>query len=100
MSTRYIWRVHKCVPHLHIQPGDYLVYEPSCPDVWTVHRPAGQLDFGAVMAADEAGEITLAEFRPRDVPPLHLVSTVSRPPAVAPPSPRARRRASRPRGAA
>lgn len=84
MSVRYIWRVRRAVPHLHVLPGDYLVYEPSCPAVWTVHHPLPAVDFGAVMGAEESGALALVEFSPSQPRVLRLVSSSPSPAVSAP----------------
>jgi len=74
MNVRYIWRVRRPVPHLGIENGDYLIYEPADPDVWSIHRPLGCLDFGAVMGAEDGGSLELIDFTPHAPPRLRLSS--------------------------
>lgn len=88
MGTRYIWLAHKSVPHLHVTQGDYLIFDPAGPAVFMVQRQVPHPDFGALMAAEEAGDLELVSFRPSGRAPLSLVSSESRPsPARQPPPP-------------
>ena len=82
MGTRYIWHVTRDVPHLRVRAGDRLIYDPGGPDPWIVHRPAGELDFGSVMQAEESGALTLALFTPSVSPPLVLVPPEPRRPEL------------------
>lgn len=71
--ARYVWRVRRSVPHLNIETGDYLFFDPGAPRIWSIHRPLSPLDYGAVMGAEEAGHLELVRFTPDGRVPLRLV---------------------------
>ena len=101
MSVRYIWYACKPVPHLHVEAGDYLIFEPAGPRVFMVQRPIPHPDFGAIMGAEDGGDLELVSFRPTGSAPLTLVSP-DQPSSRRHPRPRlaGRRRAPGPLGAA
>lgn len=61
---KLVWRCAKTVPHLHIAPGDLLVYQPDNRRYpYMVCRPV-KVDPGAIMAAEFAGDIAPFSLTP------------------------------------
>jgi hypothetical protein len=74
--ARYIWRANRDVPHLGVLSGDFVIFNPKAPTVWSVRRGLNPLDFGAVMAAEDAGQLELVDFTPRVSPSLRLAPSL------------------------
>lgn len=88
---RLVWKCHNPVPHLHLEAGDVLIYQPGAVSPYVVVR-AVTVDPGAVMGAEFAGHLEPVVSSP--APPCRVLTFPPAPPALERP-PRLERRRGR-----
>lgn len=81
---KLLWRCRKSVPHLHVQPGDTLIYQPGerCP--YLVVR-AVSIDPGAIMGAEYRGDLEAVTVGAAPSPPCRVLPFAAPARAAAPP---------------